>query len=267
MFSRTDMSGTMPSTFRSSEQKPTPSAIASTGSAGAAALPIEPNRAGVGRIGAENRARHFGPARSQQAGQSDDLPGAHLEARVPDLPADDEPFRGEHLAASRRRSPLEAGGALAHRLDVAPEHRRDEAQLVDLGHPTRHHGAAVAHHRHPVANLIEFVQPVGDEDHRHALGAQLPDDVEQHRDLALVERRRRLVHDHQPRLERHGARDRHHLLDRGAEFHQRTAHVDLDGETAQQIRRRRGSCGANRAGRSGEIRGRGKCSRRPSGRG
>ena len=63
-----------------------------------------------------------------------------------------------------------------------------------------------------------------------AFGAQLPHDVEENRDLALVERGRRLVHDHQPRLERHGAGDGDHLLDRGAEVHQRPAHVDLDRE-------------------------------------
>ncbi len=72
-------------------------------------------------------------------------------------------------------------------LEVASEHRRDELKLVDIGHAAHHPRAPVAHHRDPVANLIEFVEPMGDEDDRHALGAQLPHDFEQNRDLALVE--------------------------------------------------------------------------------
>ena len=61
--------------------------------------------------------------------------------------------------------------------------------------------------------------------------------VEQNRDLAFVERGGRLVHDHELRLERNRAGDRDHLLDRGREFHQRPAHVDLDREAPQQVGR------------------------------
>ena len=90
-----------------------------------------------------------------------------------------------------------------------------------------------------VADLVEFVEPMGDENDRHPLGAQAPHDVEQNRDLAFVERGGRLVHDDEPRLERNRARDRDHLLDRGREFHQRPSHVDFDRETPQQVRRLR----------------------------
>ena len=50
--------------------------------AGRSGLAHQSNGAGVGRIGAENGARDFGPARSQQAGEPDDLSGAHLDARI-----------------------------------------------------------------------------------------------------------------------------------------------------------------------------------------
>ena len=125
----------------------------------------------------------------------------------------------------------------ANRLEVASEHRRDEVELVEVGHAARHHRATVAHHRDPVADLVQFVEPMGDENDRHALGAQATHHVEQHRDLAFIERGGRLVHDDEPRLERNRARNGDHLLDRGREFHQRPSHVDLDREAPQQIRR------------------------------
>ena len=89
----------------------------------------------------------------------------------------------------------------AHRLEVAPEHRRDQTELVDVGHAARAHCAPVAHHRDPVADLIELVEPMADEDDRHALALEPAHHVEQNRDLAFVERGRRLVHDDKLRLE------------------------------------------------------------------
>ncbi|HEX3500430.1 MAG TPA: hypothetical protein VHT04_14010, partial [Stellaceae bacterium] len=73
-----------------------------------------------------------------------------------------------------------------HRLEVAPEHRRDEIELIDIGHAARHHRAPVAHHRDAVADLIELVEPVADENDGHALGAQPAHHIEQNRDLAFV---------------------------------------------------------------------------------
>ena len=196
------------------------------------------DRSRVGRIGAENRPRDFGPAGAEQAREADDL-----DARAPRRARRAPCVRSCSPSAASTTSPALGGGrgkagrVRAHGLEVAPQHRRDEMKLVDLGHAARHHRAPVAHHGDPVADLIELVEPMGDEDDRHALGAQAAHDVEQHRDLAFVERGGRLVHDDEPRLERNRARNRDHLLDRGREFHQRPSHVDFDGEAPQQLGR------------------------------
>ena len=211
--------------------------MASAGSRGDDVLAHQADRPGVRRIGAENRPRRFGPARAEQAREADDLAGLHLDARVAHLAPDLQPLGRQHFVARLAGGGGKAGRVGAHGLEVAPEHRRDEMELVDVGHPARHHRAPVAHHRHPVADLIELVEPVGDEDDRDALGPQLPHDVEQNRDFAFVERRGRLVHDDELRLERHRAGDGDHLLDGGAEVHQRPADVDLDVEAAQEFGR------------------------------
>ena len=64
----------------------------------------------------------------------------------------------------------------------------------------------------------------------------MPDDVEQHVDLAFVQRRSGFVHDDELGLEADRARDRHHLLRRGAEAHQRPANVDIDLEPRSRAR-------------------------------
>ena len=179
-------------------------------------LAVEPDRPGVGGIGAEDRARGLRAAGAEQAGEADDLALAHLDPRVAHAPADLEALRRQHLRAGLTARFGKAGrAARAHRLQAAAEHGGNEAELVDVLHGGDEDRAPVAHHGHAVADLIEFVEPVGDEDHGDALGAQLPHHLEQHGNLALVERGGRLVHDDQLGLERHRAGDGDHLLDRG----------------------------------------------------
>ena len=70
-------------------------------------------------------------------------------------------------------------------------------------------GATVGEHRHAVADPADLVEAVGDVDHPDPVGGEPPDDLEQGLDLALVEDRRRLVHDQQADVvgERPGDRD------------------------------------------------------------
>ena len=89
---------------------------------------------GVGRIGAEDRARDFGAAGAEQARETDDLAVAHLDAGVAHFASDLKPFGREHDVARRGVRGGKSGRMGPHGFQVAPQHRRDEMQLVDIGH-------------------------------------------------------------------------------------------------------------------------------------
>jgi hypothetical protein len=64
----------------------------------------------------------------------------------------------------------------------------------------------VAKHGEPVAETENFLQPMGDEDDRQALGLEGLDDASEIGDLHFAQGRGRLVHDDEPRA--HGERPR-----------------------------------------------------------
>jgi hypothetical protein len=142
-----------------------------------------------------------------------------FEADVANGLARRDPGRLEHGLAGSVVSGFDERGGVALRLaDVATEHLRHQLELADLRHCCGAHRAAVAHDGDAVADLVELVELVRDEDHRDAVRLQLPDDRKQNLDLLLVERGGRFVHDHEPRRKADGPRDRDHLLRCGGEF-------------------------------------------------
>ena len=192
--------GMMPSALRSSGPNPIPAPIASRGDCSAPAC----------------RRRRIVPASTASAPKTaravSERPDPSSPARPDDLtPAQLDSDDAVERAARRRRSPASSTVGADRRLgradcraaplglgQLAAEHRRDQLVAADssaigaLGD-----GAPVAHHGDPVADGVELVEPVGDEDDRHALARAAADDVEQDADLVLGERRRRLVHDHE----------------------------------------------------------------------
>ena len=83
----------------------------------------------------------------------------------------------------------EGGGTLPfHGREIAAKHGGDKLELADARHRACKHRAAVAHDGHPIADAVELIELVADENHRHMLSLELPDDLEQQFDLALVER-------------------------------------------------------------------------------
>ena len=103
---------------------------------------------------------------------------------------------------------------IALRVDIverAADHHVDELRLGAVLRVDRADAFAVAQDRDAVTDLKQLAQTVGNEDDRHALIAQIPDDV--HEDLGLAVRQRggRLVHDDQLRVGGQGLRHLHHL--------------------------------------------------------
>jgi hypothetical protein len=145
-------------------------------------------------VGAEHRPQQLAATGAEQAGDADDLAGAHLEV--------------DRLGRARR---LEAGELQARRadltlrvrievLDLAAHHRGDQVVVVELVHARRAGELAVAQDRHPVADLEHLLEVVGDVHDGVALVAEAVDAGEQRLGLRFGERRRRLVEDQHSRV-------------------------------------------------------------------
>jgi len=148
---------------------------------------------------------------ARHAGQADDLAGAHVEAD----PAQRRPFAVVLcLHVAQAEAHLVGSAGLLGRLGGQRPANHHLGQLL-LGralHRRRADGAAVAQHRHPVAQLDDLVQLVGDEDQRVAVALHL---LQRQEELVHFLRRqhgRRLVEDKQRRAAIEGLDDLHPLL-------------------------------------------------------
>ena len=77
---------------------------------------------------------------------------------------------------------------------------------------------------------------MADVDEADAVLAQPPDHAEEDRDFRRVERRRRLVHDDEPGIERYRARERDHLLYGDPEAHDGYVEIDRHAERLHDAR-------------------------------
>ncbi len=133
-----------------------------------------------------------------------------------------------------RFGPEPGGTPARHGGEVSPQHGGHEVELRHLRHGTDPDGGAVAHDRDAVADREEFVELVTDEDRRNAVALQAPDHGEQALDLAVVERRGRLVHDDELGLEADRASDGDHLLGGDGIGIEGTPDVDVEIEASEQ---------------------------------
>ena len=123
-----------------------------------------------------------------------------------------EPFDAQQLLARLDRDLRELV------LQIAADHQPDH--LVDRRRRDRHRGdvRAVAQDRRAVADRLHLVEAMRHVDDGHAAALEAIDRLEEPLDLVRGQRRGRLVHDDQPRVERERLRDLHHLLLRDAEM-------------------------------------------------
>ena len=114
---------------------------------------------------------------------------------------------------------IAAGIATAHGLDARrlgrdPAHRSDQTVPIERRGEIRYDHLAVAHDGDAVAIVQNLAEDVGDQCATHASSNRISDIAEQLARGLLVERRGRLVEDHEPRRpvgDREGARDFDHL--------------------------------------------------------
>src|SRR5215208_985133 len=97
---------------------------------------------------------------------------------------------------------------LAH---LASDHHRDDLIQPRLRDRLRANYAPVPHHRNPVGDRENLLQPVGDIDHRDVPLLEPVNDLEQNGGFALGEGGGRFVEDDDPGLRRQRPCDGHHL--------------------------------------------------------
>ena len=98
---------------------------------------------------------------------------------------------------------------------------------------------AVAQHGEAVADLVDLVEEVRDEEDRDALLLERADDAEELGDLVGVEARGGLVEDEQLRLHVDGAGDRHELLHGERVVAEQRPRVEVEVEAREQLGGRR----------------------------
>lgn len=125
------------------------------------------------------------------------------------------------------------------------DHQLDQPDLVEVADHVLADQGAVAQDGHAVADLVDLVEEVGDEEDRHALVPQLPHQAEQFEDLVTVETGGRLVQDQDlgagalavAVAGAHRPYDRDQLLHREGVRGQRCGDVDVQAEAVDELRR------------------------------
>jgi hypothetical protein len=114
----------------------------------------------------EERLEQLAPARADEAGEADDLPGRHVEIDVLERAGQRE---SPH---AQRRDPLARRRVARHGVLERPaDHQLDEPRPVDLARRPGADGPTVAQHRDPVGDREDLLHPVRDEDDGDALRA------------------------------------------------------------------------------------------------
>ena len=176
--------------------------------------------------------RAAGPEKSREP---DDLAPVQGEIeRRHDPPSSESLGDQNRLFLHRRDS---AGHALFRAFELPPQHQRNHFRPRKLGDRGAADEEAVAQHRDTVRDFVNLIDEMGDEHNGDAVRLQVPDNLEQERDLVGVEARRRLVEHQHPRvvLERPGDGDE--LLDGDRIGAERPLDVDVDVEALQALPR------------------------------
>ena len=188
---------------------------------------VEVNGARRDRVGAEQGPGNVGATGADQSREADDLARAEGEADVTEHALAAQCFGAQDDRTARVEAPPTGV------LEFAPNHQRDQAVGGHAADWLGGDAPAVAQHRDPIRQRKDFVELVGNEDDRPALGLQAPDRGPQRRGLALTERRRGLVHDDQLGGATEHLGDFDHLLDADRQVADPGAGIDVDREAVQ----------------------------------
>ena len=186
----------------------------------------------AGAVDAEDGAGELGAAGADQARHAEDLAARAAQGRS--RASGCAGVRTPAISSTGR--PAARVGRDVERFQVAADHHADHGVVPDLAARQLAHDRAVAQHHDAVGALLDLVQAVRDEDHRHAAGLELGDHLQEARRLRGGEARGRLVHDDDARVERQRLDDLDELALRERQLGDRRVRLEVDAEPAQQRR-------------------------------
>ena len=191
-------------------------AIATRGDRIANRLARDQQLTAVGVVGAVDQAGELRASGAQQTGETDDL--TRVDVQVDGCQCA-PPAHADRAEVGDRLGPVrdQGGGAsdqLLEGLQGPSDHLLHQVDAGQLGGEVLPDELPVAQDGHPVADLIDLVEEVRDEQDRHTLAAQRTQDVEQLGDLVGVQARGGLVEHEDPSVDHHRPADRDQLLDR-----------------------------------------------------
>ena len=172
-------------------------------------LAVDEGLPAIGALDAEDELGRLGAAGAEKAREPHHLAGTDRQI---------ERLQEAALAVILERDERLAGDGVALvavqrlRREFAAEHHRHELDARQFGNRARADEAPVAQHGDPVADRIDLIEEMGDEDDADAAALEIPQDLEKRLDLVRVEARRRLVEDQHLGREIDGARDGDDLL-------------------------------------------------------
>jgi len=191
---------------------------------------IQRNRPRVGPVRAGQQPRHFGPARTDKAGERENFAAPNVERDVPHRAATAQ-------IAHRQARLADAYGALGKfRLQLAAHHQFDEPVARQFADRARGDVFAVAHHRRAIAQRKHFVQPMADVNDADALRAQAAHDGEQLFHFAVGPSGGRLVHYEDAGLLIKRLGDLDQLLLRDAQLATRDFRINRHAQSRKQAR-------------------------------
>ena len=202
-------------------------------------MPSTRGAAAVGALGAEHQPRGFGAPRSEQAREANHLAAAKREIERRNIAGLAIVFEARadlpHLPHLCRRA---LAGGLG---EFAAEHHADQFDPRQFGGGPLADQPAVAQNRDAVADLIDLIEKMRDEDDADAAQRELAHHRKEDLDLMAIEARGRLVEDQHPRRLVDGARDRGDVLNRDRIVSERLGNVDMQIE----LRKQRGGAAAH----------------------
>src|SRR5690348_8649701 len=156
------------------------------------------------RVSTENCTCYLTPAGAKQTGESDNFARVYIDVRpLQYTPTSQLASLQEHFLLNVVLPNFKAClTMLAHFPQLLAQHLSDQFYFRQTLHLAYIYCPAIAHNCHAITDRIEFVKAMTDENYGDAVNLQLTNDREKGADFSLVERRGRLIHDHELALKR-----------------------------------------------------------------